>query len=156
MEPFSLIFGGLLRLAPELFAIFGKKADNKHELAMFDRQLKMDALRGKQALEQTQMQGQYALSGKELDALISAVSAQAQPTGIRWVDAINSLVRPVLTFYWCIILYTVALIAQYVALTANGVSAPEAILQIWGDQERSTAAMIMGFWFVDRVKKYMR
>lgn len=42
----SALGGGLLRLLPELLALFNKKTDNSHELAMLDKQLALENVRG--------------------------------------------------------------------------------------------------------------
>jgi len=86
-----------------------------------------------------------------LQALIEATKAQAVQTGVKWVDAISSLMRPLLTFWWAIVLYTVALGAEFYTLVyVSHVPLVNAVLQLWGADEKSIVASIVAFWFVDR------
>ncbi len=138
--------GGLFRFAPEVLKWFERKDERKHELEMFDRQLEADKLRGQLAIEQTNA----AIGAAEVQAIIEATKAQSVQTGIKWVDAVNSLMRPLITFWWVIILYTAALAAQYVALLNQGFGGLDAILKLWGADEKAIVASIISFWFVDR------
>jgi len=144
------LFGGVFRMAPEILKWLDRKDERKHEITMFDLQLKADAQRGQLALDQAQIQTEGATSAAELQALIEATKAQAEHTGVAWVDALNSLMRPLITFWWGIVLYTAVLIAEYVTLRAGGVSYTQAILQLWGPDEKTIVASIFAFWFVDR------
>ena len=145
------LFGGFFRLAPELFKFLDAKADRAHELAMFDKQLEADKQKGAQALEQINAQAAATISADELQALIEATKAQAVQTGVKWVDAISSLMRPLLTFWWAIVLYTVALGAEFYTLVyVSHVPLVNAVLQLWGVDEKAIVASIVAFWFVDR------
>lgn len=150
LELLSLLGGGLLRLAPEVLKWIDRKDERAHERAMFDKNLEADKLRGEQAqkLAETHVAGQ--LSIEDVRAMAAGVQAQAASSGIPWVDAINSLMRPALTFYWCIVLYTVALGCQYLALLAGGKPPVEAVLSLWGAPERAIVMSMISFWFVDR------
>ena len=144
------IFGGVFRLAPELLKWFDRKDERAHELAMFDRQLEADKLRGQLAIDQINAQAEASIGTAEVQAIIEATKAQAARTGIKWVDAINSLMRPTITFWWVIVLYTAALVAQYIALLDGGTNFLQTILKLWGPDEKAIAASIISFWFVDR------
>lgn len=145
------IFGGITRLAPEAMKLWDAKNVRAHELAMFDKQLKADEQRIAAANAQIKLQTEGALGVAEFVALAEAAKAQATPTGIGWVDAISSLMRPVLTFWWAIVLATCAMVAEFYTLVVlSKVSSPEAFLQIWGEDEKTIVAGIIGFWFVDR------
>lgn len=146
MTLLGTLLGGGFRLVPELLKWFERKDERKHELAMFDKQLEADKLRGQLALEQTNA----AIGAAEVQAIIEATKAQSTHTGIRWVDAVNSLMRPLITFWWVIVLYTLALVAQYVVLLDLGYGGMEAILKLWGPDEKAIVASIISFWFVDR------
>jgi len=151
------LFGGLFRLAPEFLKWLDKKDERKHELAMFDKQLEADKLKVAAAQQLEETRGENALNLSDIQAMIAATQAQAIKTGIRWVDGINALVRPILTFWWAIFLYTVALVAEFytyvVVLHQTNV---EAILNIWGQDEKAIAASIISFWFVDRALRKQR
>ena len=144
------IVGGAFRMAPEVLKWLDRKNERAHELAMFDKQLDADKLKAESARDLAQMQAESSMSLAELQATIEATKAQAMQTGINWVDAISSLMRPVLTFYWCIVLYTVALACQYLVLIDQGQAAVQAILALWGSEEKAMVSSMLSFWFVDR------
>ena len=144
------LFGGLFRMAPEILKWMDRKDERKHELSMFDKQLEADRLRDDQALAQIQVQADASIGTAEIQAIIAATKAQATKTGIRWVDALNSLMRPLITFWWVVVLYTAALAAQFFFLIDSGAQVTQAILALWGNDEKALVASIVSFWFVDR------
>jgi hypothetical protein len=145
------LFGGLFRLAPELLKWLDRRDDRAHELAMFDKQLEADKFKFQAAQQLAQIEGENALNLADVQAMIAATNAQGQKTGIPFVDGLNALVRPILTFWWCIVLYTAALGAEFYTLVwVMHQSTAEAILNIWGQDEKAIVASIISFWFVDR------
>lgn len=144
------LFGGAFRLAPEIMKHLDAKNERGHELAMFDKQLTADAARSKHSIDQIEAQSVSASNAAEMQAIIEATKAQAVRTGIAWVDAASALMRPLITFWWVILLYTAALVAQFIVLVDNGALYVEAILKLWGPDERAIVASIISFWFVDR------
>lgn len=145
------LLGGLFRMAPELLKWLDRKDERAHELAMFDKQIETDKLRAQNQLAQTNAEGGFVLAGKDIDALIEGAKAQAMVTGIKWVDAINSLMRPTITFWWVIVLQTSVMIATLVSVHSAGVPYMDALLKTWGPEEKSIVASIISFWFLDRV-----
>ena len=144
------LFGGLFRMAPEVLKWVDRKDERKHELSMFDKQLEADRLKGDMALSQINAQAAATIGAAEVQAIIEATKAQSVQTGIRWVDGINSLMRPLITFWWVVVLYTAALVAQYIALLAAGAGQLEAVLKLWGPDEKAIVAGIVNYWFMDR------
>lgn len=144
------LFGGLFRMAPEVLKWLDRKDERAHELAMFDKQLEADKLKAASAQQLAETEASRAIGIVEIQALIEGARAQAVQTGIKWVDAVSSLMRPVITFWWVIVLYTAALVAQFMALLAAGDNYLAAILKLWGPDEKAIAASIIAFWFVDR------
>jgi hypothetical protein len=147
------LFGGLFRLAPEILKWVDRKNERDHEARMFDKQLQADELRSKSAIDQINAKSTADIGLAEISALIEATKAQAVQTGIKAVDAINSLMRPLITFWWVIVLYTAALVSQFIVLLDGGASAATAILKLWGPDEKAIVASIITFWFVDRSLK---
>lgn len=144
--------GGLFRLAPEFFKLLNKKTDYAHELEMMDKQIAADTLRSQQQLEIVQTQGDIAIDTAGLAAFQEAQKAQSTMTGVKWVDGLSQLMRPILTIWWAIILETLVLIAKFVTLHhAPNVSPADALLMIWGPTELGFVGGIMNFWFLDRV-----
>lgn len=145
------LFGGLFRLAPELIKWADRKDERKHELSMFDKQLDADKLKGDQALLLARTQADASIGAAEIQAIIEATKAQATQTGIKFVDAISALMRPVITFWWVIVLYSAALASRFAVLVQQeGATNIEAIIALWGPDEKAIVASIISFWFVDR------
>lgn len=142
--------GGIFRMMPEVLKWLDRNADRSHELAMFDKQLEADKLQVEQNKSLAFIQAEAAISVADMQALMESTRAQATVTGIRWVDAVNSLMRPLITFWWVIVLYTVDLAAGFLALVNSGVSHVEALQALWGVDEKAIVASIIAFWFVDR------
>jgi hypothetical protein len=150
MEILSFIFGGVFRIFPEIMKLWDKASERKHELHLLDKNMEHDRLRGEMALKQIAAEADVVLGKAEIEAIIAATKAQGKMSGIRWVDAINSLMRPLITFWWVIVLYTAALAVQFYGLLQFGESMATALLTVFGAQEKSIALSIIGFWFVDR------
>lgn len=150
-EILSFIFGGVFRLAPELMKWLDKKDERKHELAMMDKQMDADRLRAEAALKQIELEGELSLGKAEIDAIIAATRAQGQKSGVKWIDGFNSLLRPLIAFWWVIVLYSGSLCVQFYALVWKfNETVPTAVLTVFGDQEKAIALSIIGFVFVDR------
>jgi hypothetical protein len=148
------LFGGLFRMLPEFLKWLDRKDERAHELSMFDKQLEADKIQIEAGQKLAEIEANKSLRLGDLQALIEGVKAQAVQTGVRWVDAINSLMRPLITFWWVIALYTSAMIAQFVVLVQGGMVPVEAVLRMWGPDEKAIVASIISFWFVDRSLKY--
>ena len=147
---FGTLLGGLFRLVPEILKWLDKKDERKHELSMMEYQLKADELRGKIAIDTINAQTEALIGVSEMNAIIEATKAQAVQTGIKFVDAINALMRPLITFWWVLVLYTTSMGVQYYMLLKNEFSAGTAVLMVFGPDEKAIAASIISFWFVDR------
>jgi len=150
------VLGGVTRLFPEVLNYYNKKEDRKHELAMFDKQLESDKLKAESALAQTKAQGEVQLDIKDIEAIVEATKAQAIKSGIAWVDALSSLMRPLITFWWVIVLYSAALSAKLWLMYQHYQDFASAIIAVWGADEKAIVASIVSFWFCDRSLRKMR
>lgn len=136
-------------MLPELISLWNKKTDNAHELAMIDKQVALETTRtaGKQAeiVQQGAVDQMLAMMAAQKDAL----TGQMQLTGIKLVDALNMLVRPLTTYYFLAMfgVYKAALLG--VALQNADVW--HAILTVYTPDDSAMLAGILAFWFVGRV-----
>lgn len=144
------LLGGVFRMLPEVLKWMDRKDERKHELSMFDKQLAADKMRADAQQQALQTQADTIMGGAELAAMIAATNAQSVKSGVRWVDALSSLMRPLITFWWVIVLYSVALVARFWVLVQAGTSNLDAIVLLWGADEKAIVASIISFWFVDR------
>lgn len=144
------LLGGAFRMIPEILKWLDRQDERKHELAMFENQLKADTLKIEAGQRLAELDANKSIGLAEIQGLIEGVKAQAIKTGVRWVDAVSALMRPLITFWWVIVLYSTALTAQFLVLLQAGTPGVEAIIRLWGTDEKAIVASIIGFWFVDR------
>ncbi len=118
---------------------------------MQDKAYQFQQLKGNQRIDEIVEQGQQDWNEGALDALQTAISAQSVKSGVKWVDALSTLMRPFITFQWVIILYPAVIVCQIVALFNGGIPLIQAIPLVFGEAEKSLVAGILNFWFLGRV-----
>lgn len=150
LELIGLAFGGLLRLAPEVLKLFTAKADRAHELEMTRLQLEIDRARSQQQIDLVHAQGAIVADTAEMAAMVEALRAQATPSGVAWVDALSSMVRPVLTFWWCMFLYTAYKVVTIAVAVQAGTTLAALAPVLVTEFDQMVIGSIFSFWFVDR------
>jgi hypothetical protein len=165
LEILSFLGGGLFRLAPEFMKIWDRKNERAHEIAMLDKNLEVEKHRSTAAAQKAEIEQRGALAVQEIQAMIEALKGQFTPTpttGIKWLDIWNGIwdglsksVRPVLTYWYCIIAYGTYKAALFTMLIKRDFEWDNAILQLWTSQDHQVMWSIIGFWFVDRALKYV-
>jgi len=144
------LLGGAFRLAPEILKWVDRKGERGHELAMQDKALEFEKLRGAQRMAEIGASADAAWNTGAIEALKEAVAAQGRPTGVRWVDALSTSVRPVIT-YWFMALYCTAKAAAFAASVTAGATWGVAMLNAWTDADQALWAGVLNFWFLGRV-----
>ncbi|MBP7341366.1 MAG: hypothetical protein KA957_03525 [Syntrophaceae bacterium] len=150
------LIGGIFRVIPELIKLFDAKSERKHELDMQDKAIEFQKLTGSQKLNEITAQGQVEWDKRALDALKGAIEGQDKPSGVAWIDGLSKLMRPVITLQWVIILYPAVIVSQIILLVVSGTPAPEAVIRIFGAEEKAITAGILNFWFLGRVFDHVR
>ena len=147
------VFGGLLRLAPEVFKIFDKKNVRAHELRMVEAEMEFAKVRGEIAMRQADVQLQTA----ELDAMTQAFREQSETAkNAGWfVSAISALVRPTVTYLF-LALYAAVKVAAYLMAIEQGGNWKDVLTSMWGSDDLAVFNMIISFWFVGRVYERSR
>ncbi len=134
-----------------------------HELAMLEATAKIEDRRAEQRLAEMSRASEIQLAAirakgeadtqvEEQRALGLALQAQLAPSGNPRIDALNASVRPILTYWWCMVLYTVGKGLLVIALFADG-RAPDAKTAasiLMTDFDQAIVGSMLGFWFVDR------
>ena len=143
--------GGLFRLAPEVLKLLDAKNERAHELSMFDKQIKLDTLRAQANIENNNTSIEIA----DIQAIIEATKAQGNPTGIKWVDGLNSSIRPILALQWLILLWPAVIISGIISAIGSGVDPLVAVNTMFSDEEKAMASSIASFWLVDRSLRKM-
>lgn len=142
------LFGGVLRLAPEVFKLFDRANERKHELAMVNAEMEFAKIRGEIAMRQTEA----AMTMAEMDTMAEAFKEQsrtAQAAG-KFVSAISALVRPTVTYSFLILYAAVKVAAFMIAMEQNG-DWKDVLVTMWGSDDLAVFNMIISFWFVGRV-----
>ncbi len=145
------LLGGLFRLIPEVLKMLDAKNERKHELDMQDKALEFQKLTGTQKLEEIGAKGQVEWNSGYIDALSKAIEGQDKPSGIKWIDGLSKLMRPIITLQWVVLLYPAVIVSQVILMVISGTAAPEAIIKVFGPEEKALVAGILNFWFLGRV-----
>ena len=144
------LLGGAFRLAPEILKWLDRKGERGHELAMQDKALEFEKIRGAQRMSEIGAGAEAAWNVGAIETLRESVSAQGQRSGVRWADALSISVRPVIT-YWFMALYCAAKIASFAAAVMAGAGWGTAILHAWTEADQALWAGVLNFWFLGRV-----
>ena len=144
------LLGGAFRLAPEILKWLDRKGERGHELAMQDKALEFEKLRGAQRMSEIGAGADAAWNVGAIETLREAVRTQGEKTGMRWADALSSSVRPVIT-YWFMALYCAAKTATVAAAVTGGAGWGVAILYAWTEADQALWAGVLNFWFLGRV-----
>lgn len=142
------VFGGVLRLAPEVFKLFDKKNERAHELKMIEAEMEFAKIRGEIAMRQVEA----TMTMAEMNTMAEAFKEQsrtAQAAG-KFVAAISALVRPMVTYAFLGLYAAVKIAAFMIAIDQNG-DWKEVLIQMWGSDDLAVFNMVISFWFVGRV-----
>jgi hypothetical protein len=142
------LFGGILRLAPEVFKLFDKKNERAHELRMVEAEMEFAKIRGEIAMRQVEAQMTMA----EMDTMAQAFKEQSETAkNAGWfVSAISALVRPMVTYAFLALYASVKIASFLIAIEQNG-NWKEVLVTMWGADDLAVFNMIISFWFVGRV-----
>ncbi len=141
---------GAFRLAPEILKWLDRQGERGHELAMQDKALEFEKLRGAQRMAEIGAGADAAWNVGAIEALHEAVAAQGQRSGMRWADALSVSVRPVTT-YWFMALCCAAKTAACAAAVTAGAGWGTAVLHAWTEADQALWAGVLNFWFLGRV-----
>lgn len=144
------LLGGAFRLAPEILKWLDRKGERSHELAMQDKALEFEKIRGAQRMSEIGAGADAAWNVGAIETLREAVRTQGEKTGVRWADALSSSVRPVIT-YWFMALYCAAKTATVAAAVTGGAGWGVAVLYAWTEADQALWAGVLNFWFLGRV-----
>jgi len=144
------LLGGAFRLAPELLKWLDRQGERRHELAMQDKALEFEKLRGAQRMAEIGAAGDAAFDTGAIEALRQAIGAQGRPSGMRWADALSTSVRPVIT-YSLMGLYCAVKAASTAMALRTGAGWETAVPRAWSEADQALWAGVLNFWFLSRV-----
>jgi hypothetical protein len=132
----STLLGGLFRLIPELLKVYQRYMDNQHELEM----IKQSGI-----IESNRIDSKIAMNNDvNIDVMNAIIELQSKKSGNKFIDSINALVRPSVTY---IILGLYTIIKLWFLFTDPLTT----ISTIWTTEDMSILSGILSFWFVGRV-----
>ena len=144
------LLGGTFRLAPEVLKWIDRKGERGHELAMQDKALAFEKLRGAQKVAEIGAAADVAWNTGALEALKESVAAQGRVSGVKWADALSISVRPIITF-WFMTLFCAAKTCAFIAAINAGTDWSQAVLAAWTDADQALWSGVLNFWFLGRV-----
>lgn len=137
----SFLGGSIFRtLWGEVSAWISKKLEHSQEIERLKLQGDLDAAQHARNLEAIrvqaelgvktiQVQSEAALTQIEAEGWLEAVKATARPTGIKWVDAWNAVIRPSVAT-WAVVMMTLAEVGVFV-MSENATAVASAALGIY-------------------------
>jgi hypothetical protein len=144
------LLGGAFRLAPEILKWLDRKSERSHELSMQGKAIEFEKIRGAQRMGEISASAEAAWNSGAIEALKEALAAQGQASGVKWVDALSSSVRPIIT-YWLMSLYCAAKTVAFAAALNAGAGWGAAVLAAWSEADQALWAGVLNFWFLGRV-----
>jgi hypothetical protein len=150
IEILGLLGGAVTRLFPSVLDFFKQGRDAKYELQRMKMEYSIEVLRGKNRQDEIQAMSNAAVDANWSAGLIAALENQTKVTGDKWLDRINVSVRPILTYWWCIVLYSSYKIIFIVDAIRHDMSLSVYSNIIWTEFDGAVTGSIIGFWFVDR------
>lgn len=145
----SAIVGFIGGFVPELLKLWNKKEDNKHELAVLDKQIEAQKLLHTQKIEEINTEADI----KESIALYE--SSKIETTGVKWADAFlavyNGTVRPTITYGFVGMYMLVKGTMVYTYLIEQKMPTIQVAQNVWTEFDNSTLMLVLGYWFGQRM-----
>jgi hypothetical protein len=145
MTLLATLLGFISSTFPDLLKMWKTKTDHKHELEIIKLQLEQQRQGHINRLEEVQIAA---------DSIESKVLYKTYNIGIKWVDALNGTVRPVLAYSF-FLLYAAVKYAQ-ISILLDSFNFLESFPLIWQDEDQTIFAGIISFYFGQRAMSKLR
>ena len=154
LETCSVVSGAAIRLTIWLSEYLTKRQENKHELEMLGKSIQLEQVNLRKLKVEAHNQPTISsydfaqISGSQSDVPMSG-------PGTNVINFANSFIRPFLTIWWAVILYSIYKgVLVYAAASAN-FTAENLIGILITDFDYSVIGAIIGFYFTNRtIDKY--
>lgn len=130
---------------PDFLKLFRDHQDRKHELTILRMQMEQQAQGHQQRLEEIHVQADIAESRALYKTFYS---------GIKWVDALNGTVRPVLAYAFFLLYFTVKCMQFSMVELYNPL--PWQVAMLWSIEDQAIFAGIISFYFGQRAMSKVR
>lgn len=134
------IFGFFSSIFPEIMKLLQGRQDNSHELAMYQLQIEALKVQGNQKMEELVAQG-------DIESIKGSYAPQ-QIINIKWVDALNGTVKPVITYFFFGIYAYIKIVHLHHVDWSVIIDTP---WQVWGNEDSGMLATILGHHFGNRM-----
>lgn len=151
-ELIGLIFGGVSRLTQHWLDLQDKQKERLHEATMYDKQIELANRRFEHDAALRRMDAEAAEVAGDFEALRTALESQAREAQAAggWVAKLSASIRPILTIWHAIVIYTAVKVALFLVALGGGLSWAQALIYIYTDADRALCFSIVSFWFADR------
>lgn len=159
----SLVSGLLTGSLPEIIKEIRETRASKREQDFVKLQHEMEVERMRAQMDMKIRESDTQLAAEEFramrDHLTAIVEAQYRPTGFRWIDALNALIRPTISaaimvlFMYLSIVYADGLVDQFYA---GKMTYAELDKAIWGSLVGEAIMATLWFLFGYKVKAGLR
>ncbi len=139
------LIGFISAAFPDLLKIWRDAADRKHELTILEMQMAQAAQGHQQRLEGINAQA---------DISESRALYKTYYSGIRWVDALNGTVRPVLAYSFFLLYFVIKCMQFAMVDLANPL--PWHMDMLWSVEDQAIFAGIISFYFGQRAMSKVR
>ncbi len=130
------IAGFISSIIPEIIKYFKDINDKKHELDILNKQIEYNATNAAKSLEEIHI---------SRDILEQASLYSTYKTEIKWVDALNGSVRPILAYSF-FLMYIGVKYLQYKAISSS-THVIEYLEVIWSIDDQAIFAGIISFYY---------
>ena len=135
----SAIIGSIIgffgAIVPDIFKTIRERGDRKHEIAIMQLQMKAQTMGHSQRLDEI---------GANADIAETKAIYKTYKAGIRWVDALNATVRPVLAYCF----FGLYAYVKYMLFVSGGT--------IWDMEDQVIFSGIISFYFGQRAMNKVR
>lgn len=146
----SPVLGGLGRLATGWLDYRNKKLDYEQELKLLEMNSKIEEMRANARIRELTQETEMHIETNWSAALEEAMASIGNQGNNSFIGALNNSVRPVLTYWWCLVLYS----AYKILFIIHGLRTDSSLLSfsqvIFTEFDAAVTGSIFGFWFLDR------
>ena len=145
MTLLATLVGFISSAFPDMLKLWRDAADRKHELKILEMQMAQAAQGHANRLEEIHTQADIAESRALYRTFYS---------GIKWVDALNGTVRPVLAYAFFLLYFTIK--CMQFAVVDLGNPLPWHMDMLWSVEDQAIFAGIISFYFGQRAMAKVR
>ena len=158
----SALLGFISSAAPEFIKLFTDSRDRAHEIALLKLQMEYDEKKLTATHETNAADRGVRLQEIALTAEIQeSIALNARPgtaenkTGILWVDALAGSVRPMITYAFFLLYFTIKY-CQFTLLLdpalpwLSALTPAQALIALWTEEDIAIFSAVIGFWFGHR------